>query len=293
MTEAEKNSKTQPKTQTSKAPHYPSYALLGLYSVVLLLVLLYGWLSTRPPSTHISSSQQNTQHDQFARVRQARDKLDRQLKIEADARRQVARSTPVIQAKPDHHRPCFPVQPDSTKVIINKKHCFAPLDWSPTDLQMVEPGHMLRAEAAAHYRAMQHAATEAGAGFSISSSYRSYGDQVTTYNYWVDQSGKEVADRVSARPGFSEHQTGLVVDLRVDTCYLQCFAGTPAYAWLKRNAARYGFIQRYPTNLYHITGYDTEQWHWRYVGRHIAQDMQRKGIQTLEVYFNVAGGNYV
>lgn len=282
----------QPETQSRASHCYPTYFLLGLSGVALIVVLLCSWLAIRPPSTR--THQRNTdQTNHLIRLQQARDTLDRQLKTEAEVRHYPTKSFPLAQTKPDHHRPCFPVEPAAMTVIINKKHCFAPRDWSPPDLQMVEPGHILRAEAAAQYRAMQRAAAQAGANFSISSSYRSYGDQVTTYNYWVDQSGKASADRVSARPGFSEHQTGLVVDLKVDTCYLQCFAGTPAYAWLQRHAARYGFIQRYPVGLHPITGYDTEQWHWRYVGPRIAQDMRRKGIQTLEVYFNVAGGDYV
>ena len=132
---------------------------------------------------------------------------------------------------------------------------------------------------------MLTAATNAGASFTPSSAFRSYSDQVSTYNYWVSANNSvEAADLVSARPGYSEHQTGLVVDLKSGSCVLACFATTSAYTWLTEHAADYGFIQRYPEKLTSITGYTTEAWHWRYVGTDIAHEMKRLDIKTLEVY---------
>lgn len=187
---------------------------------------------------------------------------------------------------------CGVADPSALSVVINKKHCFAPLSWQPNDLTEVD-GYPLRAEAATQMRAMMDAAAAAGAGFAISSSYRSYANQVATYDYWVSANGSQAAaDRVSARPGYSEHQTGLVADLKTGSCVLECFGTTAAYTWLREHGAAYGYIQRYPTGLYSITGYEPEAWHWRYVGVATAQDMKAKGIETLEEYFGVSGGDY-
>lgn len=136
-------------------------------------------------------------------------------------------------------------------------------------------------------------ATAAGQGFDLSSAYRSYDNQVTTYNTWVTVNGSAaLADTVSARPGYSEHQTGLAADLKVGSCVLECFGTTSTYTWLREHAATYGFIERYPQGLSDITGYAPEAWHWRYVGPATAQDMKQKGIQTLEQYFGISGGSY-
>lgn len=140
---------------------------------------------------------------------------------------------------------------------------------------------------------MMNAAALAGTPFDMSSAYRSYANQVATYNNWVAVNGSQAAaDTVSARPGYSEHQTGLAADLKVGGCALECFGSTSQYQWLKQHAADYGFIERYPQGLTSITGYSPESWHWRYVGTNIAQDMKAKSIQTLEQYFGISGGDY-
>ena len=187
---------------------------------------------------------------------------------------------------------CTVTQPDSLAVVVNKKHCFQPIDWAPSDLTSVN-GYLLRASAASAMSTMMNAAALVGAPFDMSSAYRSYANQVATYNNWVAVNGSQAAaDTVSARPGYSEHQTGLAADLKVGGCALECFGSTSQYQWLKQHAADYGFIERYPSGLTSITGYSSESWHWRYVGTNIAQDMKAKNIQTLEQYFGISGGDY-
>ncbi|MGB4768310.1 MAG: M15 family metallopeptidase [Candidatus Saccharimonas sp.] len=187
---------------------------------------------------------------------------------------------------------CDVTRPDSITVVVNKKHCFSPITWAPGDLASVN-GYLLRAEAAGQLQQLMAAAVAAGLGFDLSSAYRSYSDQQVTYNNWVRVNGSQAAaDTVSARPGYSEHQTGLAADLKVGGCALECFANTAQYTWLTQHAANYGFIQRYPVGLTSITGYSPEAWHWRYVGVATATDMKAKGIQTLEQYFGITGGDY-
>lgn len=166
-----------------------------------------------------------------------------------------------------------------------------PLSFIPSDL-VTTNGATLSAKAADSFNKMFAAAAAAGQPFTVSSSYRSYQTQVSTYNYWVSVNGQAAADTVSARPGFSEHQTGFVIDVGAGSCILDCFGGTSQYSWFQKNAATYGFIQRYYLGYEHITGYAGEEWHYRYVGTAVAKDMQARGIKTLEQYWNIEGGDY-
>lgn len=182
--------------------------------------------------------------------------------------------------------------PTSISIVINKKRCFSPIDFTPPDLIETQ-GATLSAKAVPSFNALMQAAATAGLPLRVTSSYRSYGNQVSTYNYWVSVNGSTAsADTVSARPGYSEHQTGFTVDLAAGACSLDCFAGTPQATWLREHAAEYGFVERYPAGLTAITGYSPEAWHYRYVGATVAQDMKAKGIKTLEQYWNIPGGEY-
>ncbi|NCU37925.1 hypothetical protein EOL96_02600 [Candidatus Saccharibacteria bacterium] len=223
-------------------------------------------------------------------ARKAEEEAKAKAEEEAKARAALTQPTvPLSQtASPTN---CGVAQPSSLQVIINKKHCYSPLNYSPPDLVSVDDVTM-RSEAASQYAAMKNAAAAAGQSFSASSSYRSYDTQIATYNYWVGISGSVQADTYSARAGYSEHQSGLAVDVKAGGCALSCFTNTTQYAWLKEHAAEFGFIERYPAGLTSITGYTPESWHWRYIGIAVAQDMKTKGIQTLEQYYRVEGGDY-
>lgn len=181
--------------------------------------------------------------------------------------------------------------PSRIDVVINKKHCLSPRSFAPSDLITVN-GATLTTEAARAYERMSMAAAAAGLPLRVTSSYRSYQNQVSTYNYWVAQNGAAAADTVSARPGYSEHQTGLALDLAADGCALECFARSAQSTWMLAHAAEYGFINRYPAGLESITGYSAEPWHYRYVGIVTAQDMKSRGIRTLEQYWGITGGDY-
>jgi D-alanyl-D-alanine carboxypeptidase len=181
--------------------------------------------------------------------------------------------------------------PTSVTVVVNKRHCMQPLNYEPAALATVY-GATLSKQAASSFEQMYQAAAAAGQGFSVTSSYRSFSDQVTTYQYWVATSGVSGADTYSARPGYSEHQTGLVIDIAAGGCVLDCFGTTSQYQWMQAHAAEYGFIQRYYAESEPITGYKAEEWHYRYVGKDVALEMKQKNIKTLEELWNVSGGSY-
>ena len=175
--------------------------------------------------------------------------------------------------------------PSSLLMIVNKRRPFATKTWAPSDL-VPFAGHQLRKEAAAAATAMMQAAQSAGVAVTVTSAYRSYDDQVTTYNHWVSQNGKAGADDVSARPGYSEHQSGLAVDFASpEGCLLQeCYEDTSAGAWLAKNAHTYGFILRFPKDLKPVTGYAYEPWHFRYIGRENAAKYVSSGAKTFEEF---------
>lgn len=181
--------------------------------------------------------------------------------------------------------------PASIDVVVNKKHCMQPLTYEPNDL-VTSNGATLSAKAITAFNQLFMAAAAAGEPFYVTSSYRSYTSQVQTYDYWVSTSGRSGADTYSARPGYSEHQTGLAFDVAAHGCVLNCFGTTSQYTWMQQHAADYGFIQRYYSGYEAVTGYEAEEWHYRYVGVTVAKDMQAKGIKTLEQYWGITGGDY-
>ena len=127
------------------------------------------------------------------------------------------------------------------------------------------------------------AAAEEGLNLWIGSGYRSYQDQEIIYNNYVAMDGVEMADTYSARPGYSEHQTGLVIDCNTID---DAFGNTPESAWLAEHAHEYGFVIRYPKGKEDITGYQYEPWHIRYVGSKVATECYERGI-CLEEYFGI------
>lgn len=130
---------------------------------------------------------------------------------------------------------------------------------------------------------MYGAAAIDGISLYTLSGFRSYDTQEAVYNNYVAGSSREEADRYSARPGYSEHQTGLAFDLNsLD----ESFGDTAEGIWLAENCHRFGFIIRYPKNKEHITGYMYEPWHVRYIGRDMAQKVYNSGL-TLEEYFGI------
>jgi D-alanyl-D-alanine carboxypeptidase len=166
-----------------------------------------------------------------------------------------------------------------------------PVGYAPTDLT-TSNGATLSAKAMPAFLQMYAAAAATGQPFYVTSSYRSYTTQISTYNHWIATSGQAGADTYSARPGYSEHQTGFAFDVAANGCTLDCFGSTSQYQWFQQHAADYGFIQRYYAGYESITGYKAEEWHYRYVGVEVAKDMQAKGVKTLEQYWNISGGDY-
>jgi D-alanyl-D-alanine carboxypeptidase len=194
-------------------------------------------------------------------------------------------------------------QANSLWVIVNKPHGLNPSAYVPNDL--VVPTIPLRSTItgdeehvsnvmAPALEQMAAAAKQDGVTLNLQSGYRSYNFQVNLYNSYVKSEGQAQADQESARPGHSEHQTGLAADIggvTTPSCNVaQCFADTTEGKWLAAHAYEYGFVIRYPAGKEAVTGYEYEPWHVRYVGSDLSQEMHRQGVTTLEEFFGVSGG---
>ena len=118
----------------------------------------------------------------------------------------------------------------------------------------------------------------------VNSSFRSYEDQTDIYNNYKNWKGEEYADTIAARPGHSEHQTGLSIDIQTYGSSAETFEDTDEFRWLSENAYKFGFILRYPKDKEYITGYSYESWHFRYVGLEAAKYIQENNITFDEYY---------
>lgn len=174
-------------------------------------------------------------------------------------------------------------------LIVNKSYPLS-ADYIPENPHEAVNGRdycefCLSEETYEHFREMQSAIKQEGLSIWIKSGYRSYNLQNGIYNRNVNRDGKEKADTYSARPGHSEHQTGLAFDLNSLNTN---FANTAEGKWLNANAYKYGFILRYPSGKEPITGYMYEPWHFRYVGVDLATELYNNGDWiTLEEYFDL------
>ena len=178
--------------------------------------------------------------------------------------------------KGDH----YSIQGKYDEIVVANKHYPMSKDYNPGE------NPTAKAELLKLIAAMQQA------GFPISdhySGFRSYETQVKLYQDYVNQDGKAEADRYSARPGYSEHQTGLAFDLIGTDGEL--VTEPKAAQWLLDHAADYGFVVRYLKGKEKETGYMAEEWHLRYVGKE-AKEIAASGL-SLEEYYGFEGGDYV
>jgi D-alanyl-D-alanine carboxypeptidase len=178
--------------------------------------------------------------------------------------------------------------------VVNKQRPLNPKKYAPAnpttpDIDASDT-EQLNTPTAEALKNLADGARAEGIKLSLESGYRSYDTQVAVYNSEVRANGQAQADRESARPGYSEHQTGWAADLGAANgkCRLQlCFADTPEGKWLANKAYKYGFIIRYPSGKEAVTGYQYEPWHTRFVGAELSIEMHNTNVQTLEEFFGL------
>ncbi|MBQ7239898.1 MAG: M15 family metallopeptidase [Bacilli bacterium] len=178
-------------------------------------------------------------------------------------------------------------------ILVNKYH-YLPENYAPEDLVNIDWKYRfggkndtikVREEVYNQFLKMWQGANEAGFYLMAYSGYRSIDHQKRIYNDYANKNGISYADSIAARPGFSEHSTGLALDIYSKTCsQANLFKDTEVYKWLLNNSYKYGFILRYPEGKSKLTGYNFESWHYRYVGEELAEKVYNSGLTYDEYY---------
>ena len=178
---------------------------------------------------------------------------------------------------------------DKGYAILVNKYYSLPENYAPDDItemsnQYAYPNNSIRTEVYEAFKEMSKKAKESNITLIVNSSYRPYEDQKEIYDDYADNNGKEYADKYAARPSFSEHQTGLALDIFTPGAGMKNFENTDAFKWLADNSYKYGFILRYPKDKEDITKYAYESWHYRYLGKDLATKVYKSGLTFDEYY---------
>ena len=204
----------------------------------------------------------------------------------------------IIDSRNSSDRKYVLEDPSNTALLIKKGFSISK-DYVPEDLVEVNiptatTNNKMRSDAAKALESMYQDAKKEGLTLVVNSAYRSYEDQQKIYDEYFRIYDEVTAASLVAVPGTSEHQLGLSVDLTsqsvIDGQY-GVFGSTPEYQWVIKNAYKYGFILRYPSDKIDITGIANEPWHYRYVGVKLATKLYEEGL-TLEEYTLQNGFDY-
>ena len=189
----------------------------------------------------------------------------------------------------DHYSNTEKADTSKGNLLLVNKYNYLDKDYEPDNLYNVKNWYSfgentIVEEVYDAFIDMYNDAKEKGLYLIITSGFRTYKTQEELYEEYQDYYGKEEADRIAARPGFSEHQTGLCLDIMTYDTDMEDFESTKEFEWMQKNAYKYGFILRYPKDKEYITGYDYESWHYRYVGKEVAKEINDLGITFDEYY---------
>jgi len=176
----------------------------------------------------------------------------------------------------------------NTPLVLVNKYYYLEDNYIPDNLEEISTQYALKGmqlvkEAKDSFEELAKEARKEDLKIIAMSTYRSYDYQVNLYNQYVKKDGQKAADTYSGRPGHSEHQTGLAVDVYNGVENYTNFEKTEEYQWMQKHAHEYGFIVRFPKEKEKETGYEFESWHYRYVGKEIASYIKENNI-TLEEY---------
>lgn len=179
--------------------------------------------------------------------------------------------------------------PDNILTLVNKNNKL-PAVYVPSDLveipnNMAYNGKNVREEVLKNFENLFNDAQKLGYKIIVVSAYRDYDYQKKLFDGYTQDKGLKYALKCSAKPGHSEHQTGLAIDVMGSNNDYNLFAESNEFEWMKNNAYKYGFIMRYPEDKQKITSFKYEPWHYRYVGKDVAEYIYKNKL-TLEEYFS-------
>ena len=176
------------------------------------------------------------------------------------------------------------------ELMLINKYNYLTASYNPDDLEVFTnvyaygENQSLRKDAYDAFIEMWNSANKDGYKLIVNSSYRSYDEQKKIYDDYSSWYGEEDADKKAARAGYSEHQTGLAVDIQSYCSQNKDFEECEEFTWLTNNAYKYGFILRYPKDKEYLTGYKYESWHYRYVGKKVSKYIHDNNITFDEYY---------
>lgn len=265
---------------------------LFLVLIVMFFLAGCGQSETRPPVDE--SQQQEEPEEQKIETEEKSEKAENEpeeenKEVKKNQDKEKQEKTPEEKpAVPDSKEPEQVENPESILVLVNKNNLL-PSEYEPSDLVKPDvpfyfeedlPKRYMREEAAKALEKLFEASEAEGLNLVAASGYRAYARQKQLYEGYVEQMGQEAADKVSAFPGASEHQTGLAMDVtspEMGYGLAESFGETKEGKWLADNAYKYGFIIRYPEGRTADTGYSYEPWHIRYIGKEAAGEIYKKG----------------
>jgi len=173
---------------------------------------------------------------------------------------------------------------DEGILTLVNKYNYVSRDYIPSNLIEVN-GLAINKETYEAYLLMKNAIEKENMTIRIISAYRSYDYQNNLYNNYLKYEKQSIVDTYSARAGYSEHHTGLAIDIDNNKLNYNKFYMTKEFIWMQENAYKYGFILRYPKGKENITGYSYEPWHYRYVGKKIAEYIKKHNSTYEEYYY--------
>lgn len=195
-----------------------------------------------------------------------------------------------VHANSGWYNESFKTDLNKNYLILVNKFYYLGKDFERSDLENINLAYAYDGQRASkividNFKEMRNDVEELlGVHLMVNSSYRPYKEQEEVYNSFK-QVSLQYADAYAARPGFSEHQTGLAIDITsLEHPYVKDFKVSEEYKWLKENCHKYGFILRYPEGKEYLTGYNTESWHFRYVGKEVAKNIYNENITFDEYY---------
>ena len=271
-----------------------------LIIVTVLLLFLFGAMlaieglsnKEKNPPDDVPASEEPEEDPTEEPIDEPKDPVDEPVE---DPTEEPMPEEPSTEKPNDHDDVIIVENPEAIDVLVNRINNL-PDTYVPEDLVKITElptilsnpeVNQLREPAYEALKSLFSAANEAGYDLYARSGYRSYKTQVSLYSSYVANHGQTAADTFSAKPGQSEHQTGLSMDITCEAMNFQLddtFGATEEGKWVSENAHKYGFIIRYPKGKEDITGYMYEPWHIRYLGIELATDVYESGL-TLEEFF--------
>ncbi|MGL4589639.1 MAG: M15 family metallopeptidase [Mycoplasmatales bacterium] len=259
------------------------FSIIGLVIVIIITTIIIVNLNNKKTSDLKQGKELETEHQTELEYKQANNQTEETNKQKYTA---PAAYTEVKEST------C----PSSTSVLVNKQYSL-PSNYRPASI--VYPDlpvssfssnsvHTVSEVIVPALTELFAGAEQAGYPLVVYSGFRPYEMQTSLYNSYVASEGQVNADRFSARPGFSEHQTGITLDVmtkELDSVELEDMTGTPAAKWLEDNSYKFGFIIRYASDKEDVTLYKHEAWHLRYVGVEQATQMYNEHLSLEEYYF--------